>query len=133
VTAVAIAVSVFQGNGVGAIVSGDVIEIRYAIGTGASQDSPKLVPDGAIVTDGELDITTPYSPGTTIVLSVAGIVIMKAADSNPTAALIDPPSGNLYGVHQDTAISGGPASAHVAVSGAPGVGAGFAIVRYVQP
>jgi hypothetical protein len=109
------------------IADGGVQEIRFAIGTGAAQNSVTQIPNGAIVVDAELDIVTPYSGGATISVGNAGTpnLLMLTTDSNPQAA-------GLYQVHQDTVYAGGPATVLVTVAGGPVAGAGFAIVRYVQ-
>ena len=112
----------------GAIIAdGGVQEIRFALTTAAAQNSVTSVPSGAIVVDAELDITTGYSAGTTITVGNAGspALLMASGDSLATAI-------GLYQVHQDTAYTGGPATILVTIAGSPSVGAGFAIVRYVQ-
>lgn len=106
--------------------SGEVQEIRFAIGTGAEQTSAHAIPAGAIVTDCELNITTDYSGGTTITVgsTVTANLLMATGDSVPTSL-------GLYAVHQDTPWPVASVVA-VAVAGGPVAGVGVCIVRFVQ-
>lgn len=108
------------------IVGGETV-IRYAIGTGATQDSTTQIPAAAIISDAQLDIQTPYSVGTTISIGQPGDLtrFMTTADNLPTTAA-------LYDVPQDT-TSIGLAVVRTTIAGAPGVGAGFVIVKYAIP
>ena len=109
----------------------EVTEIRFAIGTGASQTSTTAIPANAIVVDAELDTqspgTTPYSPGTTIQVGSATslALLMATTDSVPSSA-------GLYAAHQSTGWGGAGSKVTVTVAGAPVAGAGFCIVRYVE-
>lgn len=103
------------------------IEIRIPIGTAAATSSATSIPIGAIVTDAQFKVTTPYSVGATISLGQAGAVteFMTTGDINPQGAAND-----LFDVVQDTvAASTNPLL--VTIGGAPGAGAGVAIITYV--
>lgn len=103
-----------------------VQEVRFAIGTGATQLSQTLLPNNAVVLEAQLNITAPYSAGATIQVGNAttAALLMTAGQSNPQVA-------GLYSNQQDTLFT--PAGAvQVTVAGAPGAGAGVCIVRYVQ-
>ncbi len=106
--------------------AGAVQEIRFAIGTGAAQNSVTSVPNGAVVLSAELNIVTPYSAAATLQVGRAAslALLMATTDNNPQEA-------GLYQVAQDTVFPG-PATILVSVAGAPAAGAGFCIVRYVQ-
>jgi len=98
-----------------------MIRIPIALITVSSTTS---IPIGSIVMSARLDITTPYSPGTTISLGQAGLVaeFMPTGDNTPTIA-------GLYEDRQDTAAaSTNPLLATIA--GGPAAGAGFAIIEY---
>lgn len=89
-----------------------------------SVSSATILPAGALILRAYLEVTTPYSPGTTITLGQTGAPaeFMGAADSNPQAAAI-------YEVPQLTTAAG----AHpllVTVAGAPAAGAAVAVVEY---
>lgn len=103
----------------------DVQEIRFAIGTGATQNSATTIPNNAIVIEAQLNITTPYSTGTTITVgnSTTANLLMVTTNSAPTAA-------GFYTVPQDTTFTPA-ATVQVTVAGAPSAGAGVCIVRYV--
>lgn len=109
------------------IADGGVQEIRFAIGTGAAQNSVTSVPANAIMISAELDITTPYSGGATITIGNAGTpaLLQATTDNNPQAA-------GIYQVMQDTTYTGGPATILVTIAGGPVAGVGACIVRYVQ-
>jgi hypothetical protein len=109
------------GTGLGAIE-----EVRFAINNAAAQNSATSLPNGAIVTDAELDITVAFSGGATIEVGNAGTptALMGTGDNVATSL-------GLYAVHQDTTWVG-PATILVTVGGAPAGGAGFCIVRYVK-
>ena len=75
--------------------------------------------------EAELDITTPYSGGTTITVGNATTanLLMLTTDSDPT-------TNGIYQVSQDTTFT--PVDpVQVTVAGSPGAGAGQCIVRYV--
>jgi hypothetical protein len=105
--------------------SGAVQEVRFAITTGATQNSATTLPNNAIVIACELDITTPYSGGATIKVgnSTTTDLLMGTAQNDPQLAA-------LYSLSQDTTFTPS-ATILVTVAGAPGAGAGFCIVRYV--
>lgn len=111
----------------GLTVTGTVREIRYDIGT-ASEASASSLPAGAIVNSAELNVTTPYTGGTSITLGTAADpdAFMLASDNDPTAA-------HLYQVSQDTAAPGAPTPVLATVAGAPGAGAATVIIRYSVP
>lgn len=102
--------------------------IRYALGTGATQDSTKQIPANAIVMRARISITTPYSGGATISLGQPGglTLLMAITDLNPQQA-------GLYEVPQDTVWGGSPLVVRATVAGAPGAGIGVAIVEYSIP
>jgi hypothetical protein len=87
------------------------------------------LPAGSIVLRAKLDVTTPYSGGTTISLGIAGTValFMATGDSTPTAAAA------IYEVPQDTAVGGVAAALLVTINGGPAAGAGFALVEFSIP
>lgn len=101
-------------------------EVRFDLGL-VDGASDFVLPAGARVTDAELDVTTPYSPGTTVTIGRASSpALLQGAGDN------DPEVEALYGRHQDTAW--GTAAAVVAtVAGAPAVGASAVIVRFTMP
>ena|SRR5271157_3125186 len=117
-----------ETGGVGSVVSGGAVqEIRFPIGTGATQNSGTSIPNGAIVGERYLDIETPYSPGTTIEVGNAGnpALLMATTDSVPT-------SDGVYKVPADDTVWPGPADVLVTVGGGPAVGTGFCVVQYVR-
>jgi hypothetical protein len=107
--------------------SGAVAEIRFAIGTGATQNSATQIPAGAFISSTEVEITTPYSGGATITVGQTGTpaLLQATSDNAPTLA-------GTYQVNGDTAWGASPLTVLVTVGGAPGAGAGFVIVRYSE-
>lgn len=101
-----------------------VIRIPIAL---ASVASTAVIPAGAVISDARVDDVTPYSAGATISLGTAGFpaAFMATTDNNPQVA-------GLYQLMQDTLA---PASAplFVTITGAPAVGAGFAMITYSVP
>ncbi len=85
------------------------------------------IPAGAIVLRAFLDVTTPYSGGTTIELGTAAnaSLFMTTAQNTPTSA-------NLYDKPQDT-VNTTADPLLVTIAGGPGAGAGFACVEYCIP
>lgn len=107
---------------------GAIREIRFAIGTGASQNSATTIPANAIIVTAQVEITTPYSAGGALAVGQTGStsLLMGTSDSNPQVA-------NIYEVNQDTAWGATPRTVLVTVTGGPAAGAGFCIVRYTTP
>lgn len=107
------------------VAAGAVQEIRFALGTAAAQSSSTTIPEGAIILDAEIKVTTPYSPGTTMRVGLLGTpnLLMDTPDSVPTSL-------GLYAEHQDTVWPSG-AKVLVTVGGAPAAGDGVCIVRFV--
>jgi hypothetical protein len=108
--------------------SGAVQEIRFAIGTGASQASATSIPASAYVTECTVEITTPYSGGTTISVGQTGgsaTLFQLTTDNLATA-------NGLYTVNQDTLTAGAPATVSVTIAGAPAAGVGVVIVKFSE-
>lgn len=107
---------------------GAIREVRFAIGTGAAQNSATTIPANAQIVDAELSVTTPYSAGATLAVGQTGStsLLMGTTDSAPQTA-------NRYAVDQDTAWGATPRTVLVTVGGGPAAGAGVCIVRYTTP
>lgn len=108
--------------------SGALRVIRYAIANSpASQDSATSLPANAKVLRAMLDVTTPFSGGTTVSVGQAGSLtaFMLTTDSFPTVA-------GQYEVPQDTSA---PATTAIrtTIAGAPAAGAGFVVIEYSVP
>jgi len=112
-------------DGYGGSSSGVVQTIRFAIGTGATQNSASSIPATAVVQDCVVRIDTPYSPGTTISVGRSGsaALVQATTDNDPTIA-------GLYQAPQDT-LWGVLGQVQVTVGGSPGAGAGYCSVNYV--
>lgn len=107
--------------------SGAIQEIRFAIST-ASTASATQLPASCQVTEATVEITTPYSGGTTISVgqtSGSATLFQLTTDNLATAA-------GLYQVMQDTGASATPATVSVTIAGAPSAGAGFVIVKFSE-
>lgn len=102
--------------------------IRYAIGTGATQDSTTSIPANAVVLNCMLDITTPYSALATISIGQPGntTLLQLTTDNLPQQA-------GIYQVMQDTDWGAAPLVVRATVGGAPAAGAGFVVVEYAVP
>lgn len=107
---------------------GAIREVRYAIGTGASQPSATTIPANVQIVYSEVEVTTPYSAGATIAVGQTGStsLLQGTTDDNPQSAA-------RYAVDQDTAWGATPRTVLATIGGAPAAGAGFVIVRYATP
>ena len=110
----------------GAATPGQVFVIRIPVAL-ITVSSTTSIPAGAIVLRAFLDVTTPYSGGTTIELGTAAnaSLFMTTAQNTPTSA-------NLYDKPQDT-VNTTADPLLVTIAGGPGAGAGFACVEYCIP
>lgn len=106
---------------------GVVREIRFVLGTSASQSSTTQIPANAIVTKVQLSITTPYSGGGTISVGQTGSasLLMATGDNNPQSA-------GIYEVNVDTSWGGSPLAVLATVGGSPAAGAAELIVHYIS-
>ncbi len=111
-------------------VTGPVIEIRFATALAATTDSVATIPANARVISAEFEVVTAYTALATVSIGQAGSLSLLQAttDNNPQGAV-----GNIYGVDQDTAWGGSALAVRATIAGAPAVGAGVVIVRYVTP
>jgi hypothetical protein len=107
---------------------GAVREIRYALGTTATQDSTTIIPANAVITKVQVSITTPYSGGATIAVGQAGTtnLLMGTSDNNPQTT-------GIYEINEDVAWGGSPLAVRTTVGGSPGAGVGVCIVHYTTP
>jgi hypothetical protein len=108
--------------------SGAVRTIKYALAnTPATQDSTATLPTGAVVLRAMIDVTTPFSGGTTITVGQAGFLttFMGTTDSHPTVS-------NQYEVPQDT-VAPVVGVIRTTIAGAPAAGAGFTVIEYAVP
>jgi hypothetical protein len=107
---------------------GVIRAIRYTIGTGATQDSTNTIPANAFVFEATVEITTPYSGGTTISVGQPGslTLLQLTSDNLPTSA-------NTYTVFQDTSWGGSALVVRTTIAGGPVAGAGVVLVKYSIP
>ena len=110
----------------GAATPGQVFVIRIPVAL-ITVSSTTSIPAGAIVLRAFLDVTTPYSGGTTIELGTAA-----NASLFMTAAQNTPQNVNLYDNPQDT-LNAIADPLLVTVSGGPGAGVAVACVEYAIP
>lgn len=102
-----------------------VVEVKIPIAL-ATVSSTASIPAGSNVLSAALDVAVAYSAGTTISLGQTGAVaaFLATSDNFPT-------SQNLYSSGDQDTTSGALLPLLVTITGAPSVGSGFAIVRYV--
>jgi hypothetical protein len=108
--------------------SGAVRAIRYTIANSpASQDSAALLPASAIVLRAMVDVTTPFSGGSTISVGQVGFltVFQGTTDNRPTVA-------NQYEVPQDT-VAPVAGVIRTTIGGAPAAGAAKVVIEYSVP
>lgn len=86
--------------------------------------STTVLPAGAVVTDVQLEVDTPYSAGTSISIGSVGSpsLLLGTGDNDPTTA-------DLYVAEQRTPWTA-PSAIVVTIAGAPLAGAGFVTVSY---
>jgi hypothetical protein len=109
-------------------VAGATYMIRTALTTAASQNSATQIPANAIIYDVRLDVTTPYSAGTTISLGITGSTSLFMATGDNTATV-----AGLYQVMQDTSVGASAAALLATIAGAPAAGVGAMVVLYSLP
>lgn len=107
--------------------SAAVMEIRFAVGTGATSSSVTSIPANAQIVEAELSVTTPFSGGTTISVGQTGSASLLMGTGDNVATL-----ANMYQSMQDTAWGASPLPVLVTVAGAPSVGAAVCIVKYTE-
>jgi hypothetical protein len=113
---------------IGATVSGGVLEIDMAVGTGASQSSATSIPANAVISSCELKVTTPFSGGTTISVGQTGSASLLMATGDNTATV-----ANEYQADQRTDWGGSSLPVLVTVAGSPSAGAARLNVQYSLP
>lgn len=115
-------------NAGGSATSGGVRVIRYAVTNAASQDSASKIPANAIILRARLNVSVPYSGGTTISIGrVGSLALLQATtDNRPTVA-------DIYEVPQETAWGGAENAVRTTIAGAPAAGSGFVLVEYSVP
>ena len=103
-------------------------EIRFVIGTAAAQLSANRPAAGAFGSVAQIEITTPYSPGTSIEIGQAGTpaLLQGIGDNVPTAS---PPV--TFSEEQDSPLVNLPIL--VTIAGGPVAGAGVVVVRWAVP
>lgn len=106
-------------------VTGAVRMIRTILDNTASQDSVATVPANARVIQTDLEITTPYSGGSTIEIGSTGTsdLLMETTENTPQAA-------HTYSKEQDTGWGGAAGVVRATVGGSPGAGAGVMRIFY---
>lgn len=112
-------------------VTGAVRVIRFVLDNSATQDSVAKPPAANRVLKCRLQITTPYSGGTTISIGqpTALTAFMTTADNDPVGAT----AGDIFDVDLDVAAIAGPAVVRVTVAGAPAAGAGVCTIWHANP
>lgn len=115
-------------NAGGSQQSGAVRVIRYAVTNAATQDSASKIPANAVVLRARLNVTTPYSGGSTVTIGRVGslALLQGTTDNRPTVA-------DIYEVPQETAWGVTELVVRTTVGGAPAAGAGFVLVEYSVP
>lgn len=113
---------------IAANVSGAQYVIDMPIGTGASQSSTKAIPANAVITRCDVQITTPYSGGTTITVGRTGSASLLQVTTDNVATV----AGD-YDAPQRTGWGASELAVLVTVAGSPGAGAGRVLVTYSVP
>lgn len=116
--------------GIGLIDLNGVKAVRMVLTLLGTQSSTKHVPVGAVIHGCLVNITTPFTAGTTMKVGRAGslALLQDVTDSDPTVV-------NIYDAPQDTAWGGGDESIVVTLlnGGAIAAGAGFVTILYSIP
>jgi len=108
------------------IADGGVQTVEWTLGTTASQPAATSIPNGALIFERWLIVTTPYSVGTTVTLGNAGspAQLQATTDNNPQAV-------GTYEVREQVTWTG-PAVPLATIAGSPVAGAAKVMIRYVQ-
>ncbi len=106
-------------------IGGATYTIDFAIGTTASQSSVTNIPSGAIVLSCMVNITTPYSAGTTIAVGQTGTTGLLMGTGDNVATVVD-----TYLAPQRTSWGGSNLPVLVTVGGSPSAGVGTVTVQY---
>lgn len=101
----------------------EVQTLKMAIGT-TTANSVTQLPQGAVIVSSHLVITTPYSEGATIAITVGGVELMGTAYNDPTQA------ANYEGDNSVETVSAGNVTA--TITGAPTAGAGYVVVAFSE-
>ena len=104
--------------------------LQAVLDTTAIQNIDTAIPDTGIVKRVAVEITTPYSPGTSIeIQNTAAFVFMPFSSINPLLAGIytEDLSGNLIDM-----LASGAGQLTAVVGGAPGAGAGVVYVEWAD-
>jgi hypothetical protein len=109
--------------------TGLVKRVRFTFNNGATTSSAFSLPSGAVVSNCQIKITTPFSGGATISVGQSGHVsdFQTTSDNNPQGTAND-----IYEKIQDSAVAG-IGAVLVTVGGSPAAGAGVCIVDYSVP
>ena len=101
--------------------------VRFPVTTGATQSSTTSIPANSIITEAWFDVTAAYTGGTTATIGNATnpALLQTIADNNP-------PVVGLYTKRQNTSWGGTTQPILLSIAGAPAVGSGFVLVRYVE-
>lgn len=114
-------------------VSGAIQEIRFALGTGASQSSVNQIPANAIVARTKVIVTTAFSAGATLTVGQTGTpALLQATTDNLLTQAIVGGQPNIFEVEGDTSWGAAPLAVLATVAGAPSVGAGFIAVEFSE-
>lgn len=95
----------------------------------AAFDSTTTIPAGALCSVADVDVTTDFSPGASVLVGTAGIPNLFADSTNSD---LDPEVIDLYHIPQRTAVAAEDV-VRVTVGGDPDQGAGFAVVYWWIP
>jgi len=101
--------------------------IEVPIGTNSSYQSTTAIPDGSRIVKVETNVTTPYSSGATVQVSLETGVILQPTDENY------PPEADLYVSDLYTVVgSGQGGKVKVDIGGGPTAGEGMVLVAYIE-
>jgi hypothetical protein len=111
-----------------ASVAGAVYCINFILGTSVSQSSVTSIPANAIVLRCDLNVTTPYSAGTTIAIGQTGTtsLLQATTDNVPTVA-------DTYEAEQVTAWGSSALAVLATIGGSPSAGVATVTVLYSSP
>ena len=113
------------GSGGGGSVTGAVEIVEFAIGTNSTYNSTTVLPTGTKPQFVQLQITTAYTPGTTISIGYAGSASFLMATGNNLPGTLGVYSLDLFNLTWTNN------TIRVTIGGSPVVGAGFVRVGYV--
>lgn len=108
--------------------SNGIKTISILVGTSATTSATEQLPANAIIHQVDVDVTTPYSTGTTMDIGKTGSAAALLAN-----AVVDEEAQDFLSVNMLKGVGGSAYSPLVTLGGSPSAGAAMVVVHYSEP